>query len=93
MDKCFDLWLQAQQVLCELEALKAANAFQEQRGFAQAYGEDAFIRLADRLTQIQDSWRSYGQVAESADALDLKSSGSNSRAGSSPALATTRTVA
>lgn len=38
--------------LAELEGMKALNAERESKGLAQAYGEDAFLMLADKIRAL-----------------------------------------
>ncbi|MBN2257832.1 MAG: hypothetical protein JW704_08405 [Anaerolineaceae bacterium] len=35
--------------VAEMEAMKAENQLREFRGYTQAYGEEAFMRVSDRL--------------------------------------------
>ena len=38
----------------EIEAMKAANTARVQNGLAQAYGEDAFLAIAEELKTMAD---------------------------------------
>lgn len=48
-----DIWLQSLQVLCDLEGAKAANAYRERRGEAQAYDELYFEQLGRHLQTLR----------------------------------------
>jgi hypothetical protein len=52
-----DTLIQLEQVRIECEAMKAENAARERRGDAQAYGEDAFMKLCGCLESLRERIR------------------------------------
>jgi hypothetical protein len=52
--KYIDAGLQAISVLCELEAMKAANDLRRIKDLAQAYDETAFVGLANRIEHLRE---------------------------------------
>ena len=62
MDTCFELNIRTQMeaLISEREAMKAANRQRQGQGFADAYGEDAFMRLAADFTRLNEEIRKWG---------------------------------
>jgi len=55
MNRYTDAQLAMWAVVCEMEGMKAANDLRRDQGKAQAYGEEDFVALADRLTCLRES--------------------------------------
>ena len=51
------LYVQALAEVAKMEAMKALNQYREIRGESQAYGEDAFLRIAFELETISRDLR------------------------------------
>ena len=55
--KYIDAGLQAISVLCELEAMKASNDLSREIGITQAYPEESFMALVNRVEHLRENIR------------------------------------
>lgn len=51
-DHALRIWLRANAIIAQIEAMKAENAYRVSNGYSVAYGEDAFNACANELQQL-----------------------------------------